>query len=338
MARRITLSMPAVDPVLDHAERSLIDRALAWLREARPRDSGVLWGQIKRLALIGEVLEQTPSLFLPSTLGGRTRDDQTLVAALSRLDPLDGELRLPEKAVVSRAFLMAKISLLRAFLVALGPGAPGEHLELADEFRAELAQSIHTAIATELLLGILPDPSVRPETKARASHQLILIWDGAAKVEIDDFCPMLESAWCARSRVTACFGALLGTGEYMRLVQEDCSSDFLEFFTRDGVTGDEVQAFEEFLFNLTHEELVALRTLMKQESRRVVDAEFVGRVLGRSPDGITSVDDPTELYRSYHRRRSAAEYRRLLRAPGPLRVAEAHIMIYILETARSAQG
>jgi hypothetical protein len=126
------------------------------------------------------------------------------------------------------------------------------------------------------------------------------------------------------------FGALLGTGEYMALVKEDCPSQFLEFFTRDGVSEAEQQAFEEFLFNLTHEDLARLRAAMKREQRTVVDSEFVARVLEFERGVVPAVDDPEELYRSYRRRRTAVEYRRIARAPGPLRVAEAYLMVFVL--------
>src|SRR5687767_3712100 len=100
MPRRVRLSMPVIEPILDGAEKDLVDRGLAWLREKQPRDAGVLWGQLRRVAMLGAALEEAPSLFLPSTLGGSSWDETTLVAELSHLDPVGAELRLPEKAVI----------------------------------------------------------------------------------------------------------------------------------------------------------------------------------------------------------------------------------------------
>ena len=335
MARHISLSRPAGDPILDQAEASLVERSLNHLRRVCPRDAGVLWAQLKRLGLLGSALEQTPSLYMPSTLGASTRDETTLVLQLSHLDPLGGELALPEKAVIAHAFLMAKISLLRAFLVSHAANAPGSDGDLHREFREELAQSVYTAIASEILLGLLSDPAVMDSTKVRAARQLILIWERATHVEIDDFCPMLESAWEARSHLTAGFGALLGTSEYMRLVQENCSPQFLEFFTRDQVTRGETQAFEEFLFNVTWEDLERLRLQMGKEKRGAIDPAYAARVLERPMAEIGAVDDPEALYRSYRRRRTAAEFRRLTKASGPLRVAEAYLMVFVLDVTPS---
>jgi hypothetical protein len=335
MLRGTRLSMPDVDPILDRTERSLVDRALAWLRERRPRDSSVLWGQVKRVAVLGGALEQTPSLLLPSTLGAETQDEHTLVTELAQLDPMDGELALPEKALVARAFLVAKIGLLRGFLTALSPGAPGAEPSLCQEFRGELGQSIYTLMATEILMGLLRDAEVAESTKERAARQLVLIWDRAVQLEIDDFCPLLEAAWRARSRLAVHFGALLGVGEYVRLVNEDCPSEFLEFFGRDDVSEGELAALEEFLFNLPHEDLAKLRTAMRSAGQKVIDAAFAQRVLGRPLDEVAAVDDPEALYRSYRRRRAGAEFRRLIGVDGPLRVAEAYIMTFVLHQART---
>jgi hypothetical protein len=330
MLRGLRLSMRDVDPILDRTERSLVERALAWLRDRQPRASSGLWAQVKRIAVLGATLDETPSLFLPSTMGARTRDETTLIAELAQLDPMGGELALPEKALTSRAFLVAKIGLLGEFRTALEPGAPGAEPTLHDEFVGELGQSIYTLMATEILIGLLGDGELDMETKLRAARQLVLIWDRAVQLEIDDFCPLLEAAWRARSRLAVHFGALLGVGEYLRLANQDCPSEFLEFFSRDEASDGELAALEEFLFNLPFEDLGKLRAAMRAASQAVCDGEFARRVLGRPIDDSAAVDDPEALYRSYRRRRAAAEYRRLIGAPGPLRVAEAHIMTYVL--------
>jgi hypothetical protein len=194
MARRISLSMPTVEPVLDAAETSLVDRALEWLRATAPHDSALLWGQLKRVVALGAALDQSPSLSVPSDFAGVHRDEAWFANNLSRQDPLVGELVLPEKAVLARAFLATKLTLLRTFLSALAPGASGAQPQLWQQFRNELAQSLYTAIATEILSDLLWDAGIGPATRQRAARQLILIWDRAIELEIDDFCPLLESA------------------------------------------------------------------------------------------------------------------------------------------------
>jgi hypothetical protein len=124
---------------------------------------------------------------------------------------------------------------------------------LIHDLNEELAQSIYTLLCEDLFLALLRKPDVGAGSKRRR-RQLISIWDDST-IEIDDFAPILESAWHARNRITSDFGCLVGATETFRLVCEDCSSEVLEFFARDGMTEPETQAFEEFLFNMTWEEL-----------------------------------------------------------------------------------
>ena len=193
----------------------------------------------------------------------------------------------------------------------------------------ELSQSVYTLIGVEILLGLVVARSSRGHRR-RAARQLLLLWERAAQVEIDDFCPLLEAAWRARSRFGVHFGALLGAGEFMRLANSDCPSEFLDYFCRDDVEQGEVQAFEEFLFNVPHEDLERLRAASKDE---VTDLAAAVRILGRPLDEAIAVDDPEALFRSYWRRRTAADFRRWTGAPGPQRTAEAYIMEHVLDGA-----
>jgi hypothetical protein len=329
-ARRISLTMPVADPVLDAAEASLVSRALESMRWSAPDDAALLRAQLARVGELGAALEQSPSLSVPSRFAGAERGEDWFASRLSHLDPLVGDLALPEKAVLARGFLAAKIALLRSFMAALAPEAPGREAELHAGFTQELAQSIYTAVAIEILTDLQWDPGAGEAVQERAAHQLILIWDCAISLEIDDFCPLLEAAWRARSRVAARYGAMLGTAEFLGMVEQDCPPEFLEFFCGDDAGPDESQAFEEFLFNLTCDELTRVRAAMETAGLAVVDASFVTGVLGRSVDDMSRLDDPDALYRSYRRRRTGAEFRRLTGSLGPVRVAEAYLMTYLL--------
>ena len=323
-----------VHQLFDDAESELIDRALSAVTRSAPSDAAVLRGLMSQLATLSEVLATSRMLRKPATFAGETRDEQTLTQHLCQIDGLSGDLLLPMKATLSRTFLMAKINFFRAFIKATGALAEvgPEFPDLSHQLREELAQSIYTLMGEELLLALLRKPNVKAHTKRRAAGQLITIWDNA-QLEIDDFCPLLESAWHARNRVTSGFGALLGTTEYFRLVCEDCAPQFLAFFARDDLSIAEGQAFEEFLFNMTFEELTTLRDTMKAQNLDAVSTDWASHVLNR---GIDELDhsgeiDPMALYRSYYRRQLAADYRILAGTEGPRRTAEAYLLVYLLD-------
>lgn len=319
--------------LFDAEETALIERALSAVVRKAPDDAASLRALLDQLASLSNVLAGMKPLRTPSVLGGERRDKDTLIEHLCHLDGLSSDLVLPLKATLSRAFLLAKIMFLGGFVKSASAliEEDSEFPLLTHQLREELAQSIYTQLAEELLLALLRKPDVLLDTKRQVADQLIMIWDNA-QLEINDFCPLLEAAWHARNRITSGFGCLLGTTEYFRLVCEDCPPQFLNFFAREEMSIAEGQAFEEFLFNMTYEELTTLRRTMKEQELDVVTSDWARHILGRELEALdhSGEIDPMALYRSYNRRQLAADYRILAGTEGPRRTAEAYLMIFLL--------
>lgn len=326
---KITGTGPYVS-VLDRRETELVQRALVAVAARSPADADILRGLMEELRATSNLLDRQRPLRRPTALGGEARDEQTLMEHLCTIDGLSGDLALPLKATLSRTYLLTKINFLRGFVKAttvIEGCAP-----MAHDLREELAQSIYTLLAEELFLALLRKPDVSRRTKQRAADQLITVWDDAA-LEIDDFAPLLESAWHARNRINSAYGTLLGATETFRLVTEDCSPDVIDFFGRDGMSADESAAFEEFLFNMTSEELATLRRAMQQQHVTAASPAWAAEVLGRQIEELEHSHeiDPISLYRSYQRRQLAADFRLMSGAPGPRRTAEGYLMVYLLD-------
>lgn len=321
--------------MLDRHETELVERALRLVQGRAPQDAQILAGLYGELRATSELLDRQRPLRRPTSLGGEHRDEQTLIEHLCTIDGLSGDLSLPLKATLSRTYLLTKINFLRGFVKATSVIQDGPESErMTHDLREELAQSIYTLLAEELFLALLRKPDVTRRTKQRAADQLITVWDDAA-LEIDDFAPLLESAWHARNRINSAYGTLLGATETFRLVTEDCSPDVLEFFGRDGMSADESAAFEEFLFNMTSEELAMLRRAMQQQHLSAASPAWASEILGRQIEelehGPQHEIDPMALYRSYQRRQLAADFRLMSAAPGPRRTAEGYLMVYLLD-------
>lgn len=333
----MTLSAQAVQAlgssVLDRHETELIEQALAAVAANSPADAQILQGLIVELKATSELLDRQRPLRRPTALGGEARNESTLIEHLCTIDGLSGDLSLPLKATQSRTYLLTKINFLRGFVKATSVlvDVPGT-ARMTHDLREELAQSIYTLLAEELFLALLRKPDVSRRTKQRAADQLITVWDDAA-LEIDDFAPLLESAWHARNRINSAYGTLLGATETFRLVREDCSPEVLEFFGREGMSTDESAAFEEFLFNMTSEELATLRRAMQQQHLSSAGPAWAAEVLGRQIEELEHSHeiDPISLYRSYQRRQLAADFRLMSNAPGPRRTAEGYLMVYLLD-------
>lgn len=326
-------SSSAAVKVLDRHESELVDAALALVTARSSADGTILTGLIAELKATSELLDRQRPLRRPTALGGEPRDEQTLIDHLCTIDGLSGDLALPLKATLSRTYLITKINFLRGFVKATSACADAG-ARMCHELREELAQSIYTLLAEELFLALLRKPDVSRRTKQRAADQLITVWDDAM-LEIDDFAPLLESAWHARNRINSAYGTLLGATETFRLVTEDCSPDVLEFFGREGMSADESAAFEEFLFNMTSEELATLRRAMQQQHIAAASPAWAAEILGRQIEelehGPSHEIDPMALYRSYQRRQLAADFRLMSGAPGPRRTAEGYLMVYLLD-------
>lgn len=323
----------AVD-LFDRDELALVERAMAAVMQRAPADAEVLRKLIRQLRATQELLESTRALRAPTALGGEPRNEGTLIEHLIQLDGLGGDLALPLKATLSRTYLLTKINFLRGFVkatTALESTWPEFH-EFSHDLREELGQSIYTLLGEELFLALLRKPDVEVKTKRRAADKLITVWDDA-HLEIDDFAPLLESAWHARNRISSDFGCLVGASETFRLVCEDCSPEVLDYFARDGRSTDEAFAFEEFLFNMTFEELGQLRAEMRAQGLATVTPKWASGVLGRPIDELEHSHeiDPVALYRSYNRRQLAADFRLMADTPGPRRTAEAYLMIHLLD-------
>jgi hypothetical protein len=327
-------TQPFVATVLDRHETELVEESLAAVESRSPADAEILRGLVEELKATSTLLDRQRPLRRPTALGGEPRDEGTLIEHLCTIDGLSGDLALPLKATLSRTYLLTKINFLRGFVKAtsaLAPQVPG-CVRMTHDLREELAQSIYTLLAEELFLALLRKPDVSRRTKQRAADQLITVWDDAA-LEIDDFAPLLESAWHARNRINSAYGTLLGATETFRLVTEDCSPEVLEFFGRDGMSADESAAFEEFLFNMTSEELATLRRAMQQQHLSAASPAWAAEVLGRQIEDLEHSHeiDPMALYRSYQRRQLAADFRLMSGAPGPRRTAEGYLMVYLLD-------
>lgn len=319
--------------VLDRHESELVEAAMEAVASSSPADAVILQGLIAELRATSEFLDRQRPLRRPTALGGESRDETSLIEHLCSMDGLSGDLVLPLKATLSRTHLLTKINFLRGFVKATSalvnvPNAA----KMTHDLREEVAQAIYTLLAEELFLALLRKPDISLRTKQRAADQLITVWDDAA-VEIDDFAPLLESAWHARNRINSSYGTLLGATETFRLVTEDCNPDVLEFFGREGMSADESAAFEEFLFNMTSEELATLRRAMQERHVSAASPAWAAEILGRQIEDLEHAKeiDPMALYRSYQRRQLAADFRLMSGAPGPRRTAEAYLMVYLLD-------
>ena len=315
---------------LDSAERVLVRRVLEAVGGANPEQWRLLRANLDRLRGAAEVIRSSPSMASSWHARGRqTFSGESLIDLLCRVPEYDLDLHIPTKAVLGQAYLVAKINFFKALgyaVEALDPPA-----ELVESIAHELGQSIYSKLAEELFVSIVTDPDALHDVKAGAARFLFRIWEERLLIEVDDFAPVLESVWDARSKVLPVLGTMLGTQEVFQLFREARAHRFLDYFGSDDVSEEQLLAFEELLFGLSHEEITVVRAHMKECATICVSLEEARAVLGRAkPSWMSQSHGAQALYTSYKKRRVKAVYRALTGSPGPKKTAEEYVMIAFL--------
>ncbi len=316
---------------LDERERALVEQGIRFVEEASPAQGELLADNLARLARAADLIRTSPSIARSwQTPQHPTFSGESLLDLLCRVPDWDLDLHLPTKAVFGQAYLVAKINFFKALGYTLqGVGGPAD---LQDGAQNEVAQSIYSKLAEELFLSIVTDPSGERPVKVRAAGALFRIWEDRLEAEIDDFAPLLEAIWEARNRVRPVLGTMRGTQEFFHLLRESRDRRFLDYFVEGDVPDEQVQAFEEFLFGISHEEITRLREYLADETVAAVSPEQARGVLGRAKESWAPPAGPQALYTSYKKRRVKAHYRSLTGAAGPKKTAEEYVMTAFLRS------
>jgi hypothetical protein len=288
----------------------------------------IVEAHLRRLEAFGELMSQFPSPIDHDRLGERERSLASLTDVLCHSNPANFEFRAPTRAIVGRALDMAESNFYR-----LLARVCSEVLEepvrgsLRQQAIDRLREVIYTKIVEEVLGDIVSDSTLDSLVRERAVYSLCQIWDTRLTYRTRQFFPLLRAAWEARQHMRVHGGTLLGTDEMFALFREGCDPQFVEFFTRPEPDEDEVEAFREFLFGRTSEQLASLYDEMERNGCSTVSLAGV--------PGGPSDDEGTRLYEFFRARFMQAAARRLANRPGPKRTAEGYVMIdYLSARAR----
>jgi hypothetical protein len=282
--------------------------------------------QMVSLERLGEVLAQYPSPLGEQTLGQRQRGLDTLIDALCRTTAANFEFFQPTRALLGRAMDMAESNfyrLLRHVCHEVLPGARGS--ELGDRAARCQRMCLYTKLVEEVLSAIASDPHVDRDVRAKAVAQLAQLWERRLTYSVSEFFPLLESTWEARSRIGIVGGTLIGTHEMFELFQAGADPRFVDYFGDPDHSENEVQAFREFLFGTSFEELDRLSEEMA--------AEGVSSLVLKNPMISPDHDATTAFYEFFRSRHLLATARKLANLPGPKRTAEEYAMVFHLRTS-----
>jgi hypothetical protein len=302
---------------LDIFEEDVVTKALGFIRQHYPNELHKAEERFSVLKTLGDAISLFPSVRETQRLRGDIRDEESLIASMVEYSPSSRFLHTPTRIVSSRGFLVAKshaFSML-SFLAA-------ESLELLLAIRKIIFSIICTLMAEDVYIACLNDISFPQAKKRFLAEDLIFLWDCGADPRSTHNLPALQSLWSARDAAPPCFGTMEGSSELIR-ISIDLGMDWQEFIINQ-LSNDETRwALEEFLFGISFEEIIEVRSRLKRFGISAVDHKDIRSYLGSRPS-FTMVDnnDPRGIYDFYVERKEAALFRERSSALGPKKTLE----------------
>ena len=287
------------------------------------------------LELLAGVVSRSPSPMRDIFKESDRRDLQSLTRKMVN-QGLDQVVNLPAKAVLGRGFTVSKLH----FFGLVRKLAATSHL--LEGFREDLEDVynniLFTLMAEDLYANILSNSEESDPWVARSARELVLMWDFRTSPNKQVFAPYITDLWNARRTLVPVLGTLLGTMELMR-ISSQLPDVWLSFL---GLPDEDLSlnnALEEFLFDLSYEQISSLRSYMAQQKVAAVSRETARKILldlhatVENENGFVNGNSDSlgmQLYRSFLWRQRNARSRRCQGRPGPTKTLEEHFVMYLM--------
>ena len=300
-------------------EISLVEEALTLLGAESPEtdEAELVKQRFDCLKFFGEAIAHYPSIRENQILRGYVRDEKELVKALIGLAPSSHLLLVPSRIQAVRSFLVTKFHNFSMLYKLLNPDT-----RLHEEARGILFSTMFTIMAENVYFSCLDDPSISEEIKIRLADELVSLWDSGAEPAMIQHFPFLEALWSARNDSPPSFGTMDGNSELLRL-SIDLNEDWHDFLLNQISIEETRWALDEFLFGLSYEEIISVRSRLKRFGIAAVGFNEIRSYLESTP-AYTTIDntDPRLIYDFYIDRKETAQFRKRLDSPGPRKTLE----------------
>ncbi|MFN3240868.1 MAG: hypothetical protein ACE37K_05070 [Planctomycetota bacterium] len=309
-------------------ELDLVQKIVAALEESPTEDAfdsvKMIKHQLKSLRMFGELLERYPSPLRDQVLYGKRRGLETLVDRMVSSDQATFPFRAPTQALVGRSMNMAQINFLRMLWHLTGSLEDDVLKKHLREIAARrLRTAVHTRLVEEVLADVVTDGSVEREVRAQGVRNLAQLWGNRLTWRVNEFFPILDATWEARLRVRVIGGSLAGNCELVQLMTQGGDEEFVDLFTSGDYGDTELQAFREFLFGTSSEELERLSVRMAKEG--LTSIELDSRV------DEAARDSGSILFEFFRARLVQCSARRVACLQGPRHTAEGYVMMAWLQ-------
>jgi hypothetical protein len=303
---------------LEDHEKELVREIEAYLDSQFPEDAELVRERFNCLKNFGAAISGFPSVRESRMLRGTVRNEEKLLETLCGFIPSARLFHIPTRILAARSFFVAKahaFSLLSLLVQ--------EREEFYDPIRRIIFSLVCTIMTEEVYISFLDDPTLPRKVKFRLAQDLIALWDCGTDFQSVRHLPALEALWAAREGAPPSFGTMDGASELFR-ISIDLGTDWQEFLVSQTSNEETRWALEEFLFGLSYEEILEVRSRLKRFGVSALGYGEVRSFLGRRPSytAVTHREDPRAIYDFYVDRRETASFRKRSSAPGPKKTLE----------------
>ncbi|MCX8123785.1 MAG: hypothetical protein N3F66_06435 [Spirochaetes bacterium] len=270
-----------------------------------------------------------PSLLDPQRLSNQKRTMESLLDKLCSKSIPDMILHIPTKAILGRAFTIAKINFFIMLWYIIRDKQ--EYVSFLDMLLSCIASNVFMLTAEEVYTSIIEDDALSQNIRHNAAYLLARTWEHRLDYGVAEFAPILLNLWKARERLIPNFGTMMGFAE-LCMLSEHTSPLWLDYLQRDTITEDEVYAVEEFIFDLSYEEIVFVRDYLEKHNKMTVCREELPSILQKTHIPEYQGQDPRELYRSFRDRKINSRFRARSRLQGPKKTLEEYLMCFLLSS------
>lgn len=310
-------------------EQKVLEICVAILKKHNSSSADLVEFQVKQVRDLAQLVDAASSPLKNLLEIDEKRNIDSLVEKICT-QGLSLALDIPSKAHLGHTFTLLKLHLF-GLLLKLIPTIE-ELREVSKEVEEEYNDLVFILMAEDLYSNIVSQKNVEKEPLKEAAKELITLWDKRTSGYLSTFGRSIRQLWQARNTLVPVLGTLLGTMEIMKL-SSNVPKVWFDFLTNINSNIEVAYALEEFLFDLTYEELKELREYMNKENIRVVNRSSAYHILKKQDTKEKDCYSSLTLYKSFKERQQIAIIRGYKESHGPKMALEEYFVLYLLKSS-----
>lgn len=321
--------------ILTKEEETLYNELIQLVKERDPERVVILETRMADLKRLASAIAHFPSLLERHDLTGGIRTPQLLIdSMIKHQEKNDTTLHLPSKSILGKGFIVSKIHTFSSMAkIAARIDAPKE---LTQALQSETTTLMFTLMAEDVYLNLINDAEQPMEFRREWASSLLLLWEHRNDQTIESVAPVLESVWTARRKLAPAFGTMMGTSELL-LISIQMGEQWIQFVKQRLGDSGVAQAMEEFLFGISYEQILQLRSILRTKGIAAIDRDEVSTFLGEHVKTDAGLDY-RDFYSMYTVRRDNARARSRIKIDGPKKTLEDYFIQFVTEQNKEKQN